>query len=74
MYVPQGFAHGFISLSDDSEIIYFSSQNYDKKSEGGLLWNDPFHGIKWPIDPVIISEKDRNIKIWNDKNSVKGDF
>ena len=36
MYVPQGFAHGFISLSDDSEIIYFSSQNYDKKSEGGL--------------------------------------
>ena len=74
MYVPSGFAHGFISLSDNSEIIYLSSQNYDKGFEGGLHWDDPFHGIVWPMNPIVVSQKDNSLVSWNDKNSIKGDL
>ena len=65
MYVPKGFAHGLISLTDDSELIYFVSEPYTPESEGAIRWDDPFHGIQWPIDPIFISEKDRLIKDWS---------
>ena len=71
LYVPEGFAHGFISLVDNSEILYLSSQFFDHKSEGGLRWNDPFHGIKWPLSPTFISKKDNDIKDWKDSSSIK---
>jgi dTDP-4-dehydrorhamnose 3,5-epimerase len=70
MYVPKGFAHGFVSLADNSEILYMVSSEYSKESEGTLKWNDPFHGIKWPIEPVVISEKDQNADLWNHNKSV----
>lgn len=58
MYVPKGFAHGFITLSDHSEVIYFVSSFYNQSSEGGLIWCDKDIDIQWPIAPVIISSKD----------------
>ena len=64
MYVPEGFAHGFISLSDESEILYLVSSCYSMESEGIVRWDDPFHNIRWPIPPTIISEKDRNATDW----------
>ena len=70
LYVPEGFAHGFISLEDRSEIIYLSTQSYDQNSEGTLRWDDSFHGIKWPIKPSCISEKDKNICDWSDSKSI----
>jgi dTDP-4-dehydrorhamnose 3,5-epimerase len=60
MYVPRGFAHAFITLTDDVETIYFVSSAYSPDNERGLRWNDPALGIPWPIAPVEISEKDRN--------------
>jgi dTDP-4-dehydrorhamnose 3,5-epimerase len=62
MYVPRGFAHGFITLVDKTEIIYFVSNPYVKELEEGLLWNDDFINIKWPIYPSIISNKDKSNK------------
>ena len=59
IYVPEGFAHGFISLTDDAEIIYPTTQYYSPDHELGLLWSDPSVGIKWPIPPMLISEKDQ---------------
>lgn len=70
MYVPKGFAHGFISLTDDTEILYLVSSSYDKASEGTLKWNDEFHGIKWPIQAEVISEKDSIAQPWNKNKSV----
>lgn len=70
MYVPAGFAHGFISLTDDSEILYLVSSNYNKNFEGTLKWDDKFHEIKWPIEPQVISEKDRKVEDWQLKNAV----
>jgi len=58
MYVPKGFAHGFISLTDNSEIIYLVSSFYDSSRERNLKWNDPEVSIKWPILPIVISQRD----------------
>ena len=60
MYVPKGFAHGFITLEDDTEAFYLSSTAYDPEQERGIRYNDPKFNIKWPIEPIDISEKDAN--------------
>jgi len=60
MYVPQGCAHGFLSLEDNSEIIYFVSEFYTPERGRGVRWNDPAFAIKWPILPLIVSEKDQS--------------
>lgn len=60
LYVPEGCAHGFLSLTDDTEIIYFVSQSYNPYHERTLHWSDPEIDIKWPVNPVIVSHKDAN--------------
>lgn len=58
LYVPEGFAHGFITLEENCEVSYLVSQFYTPGKEKGIRWNDPLFGIKWPTDSPIISEKD----------------
>ncbi len=58
LWVPEGFAHGFVALQDDTVFVYKCSNLYHKLSERCLLWNDPDLGIDWGIDKPIISEKD----------------
>jgi dTDP-4-dehydrorhamnose 3,5-epimerase len=58
MYVPRGFGHGFITLTDDVEALYLVSAFYSPENERGLRWNDPAIAIEWPIEPAEISEKD----------------
>ena len=70
LWIPEGFAHGFISLTDDSEILYMVSSAYAGESEGTLPWNDPFHEIEWPIAPSILSDKDQKAKKWDDSYSI----
>jgi dTDP-4-dehydrorhamnose 3,5-epimerase len=60
MYVPKGFAHGFITLEDNTEAFYFVDEFYAPEQERGVRWNDPKFNIHWPIQPVILSDKDRN--------------
>jgi dTDP-4-dehydrorhamnose 3,5-epimerase len=59
VYVPPGFAHGFVTLSERAQIFYKCTCEYDKNSEAGIRWDDAELGIKWPIDNVLVSEKDR---------------
>jgi dTDP-4-dehydrorhamnose 3,5-epimerase len=60
LYVPAGFAHGFITLTDDTEALYLVSAFYAPEYERGLRWNDPRFGIAWPREPTEISAKDSN--------------
>jgi dTDP-4-dehydrorhamnose 3,5-epimerase len=59
MYVPQGFAHGILTLKDNTEALYLVSEFYAPERERGLRWNDPTFDLKWPLAPIIISEKDQ---------------
>lgn len=60
MYVPENFAHGFITLEDNSEVLYLVSQTYHPQSEAGLRWNDTAFNIQWPLTVSVISDKDKN--------------
>ena len=58
LYVPEGFAHGFITLKDDTEVLYQMTEFYHPASSAGVRWNDPRFSIKWPIEVKVISERD----------------
>ena len=58
LYIPKGFAHGFVSLADDTEVLYMISVPYVQGFARGLRWNDPLLGIEWPLEPVVISSRD----------------
>ncbi len=65
MYVPQGFAHGFVTLEDDTEALYLVSALYAPELERGIRYNDPAFNIQWPIPPAEVSDKDSK---WPDFN------
>ena len=58
VYIPRGFAHGFCTLTDDSEVLYKVDSPYESRSESGLLWSDPDLAITWPVKRPLLSEKD----------------
>ena len=61
LYIPKGFAHGFLALEDDTLFSYLCGDRYDPESDGGIRWDDPQLAVSWPLDRVeqtILSEKD----------------
>ena len=68
LWVPEGFAHGFLALTD-SHVLYKATSEYNKASEGGLIWNDPDVGIEWPLKNPVLSEKDTLWPRLKDMNS-----
>jgi dTDP-4-dehydrorhamnose 3,5-epimerase len=60
LYVPEGFAHGFITLKNNSEVLYQMSEFFHADFAAGVRWNDPVFSIQWPICAQVISERDRN--------------
>jgi len=59
IFIPAGFAHGFLTLADDTEVFYQMSAFYSPEHARGFRWNDPAFGIVWPFDPLVISDRDR---------------
>lgn len=59
MYVPKGFAHGYVTLTDHVEVIYLVDEFYAPELERGIRWDDPNFDLVWPIEPVVVSDKDR---------------
>lgn len=66
LYVPEGCAHGFITLSDNAEVFYQISTVYAPAASRGVRWNDPAFSIVWPIEPVIISDRDAQWPLWTE--------
>jgi dTDP-4-dehydrorhamnose 3,5-epimerase len=60
MYVPKGFAHGFLTLVDDTEALYFVDEFYSPEHERCIRYNDPKFALQWPTAPTVISDKDKN--------------
>lgn len=58
-WIPPGFAHGFCVVSDTAYFTYKCTNFYSPQTEGGIIWNDPDIGIKWPLQEVILSDKDK---------------
>lgn len=64
-YIPEGFAHGFLVISEEAEFVYKCTDLYHPEFEGGVAWNDPAIGIEWPMEnikEIILSDKDKNRK------------
>src|SRR5689334_11417272 len=59
LYVPEGFAHGFLTLEDNTEVFYQMSEFYAPEYGRGVRWNDPTFKISWPLTPTMMSERDR---------------
>jgi dTDP-4-dehydrorhamnose 3,5-epimerase len=59
LYVPEGCAHGFLTLEDSSEVCYQMTEFYDPDAGRGVRWDDPAFGIEWPAEVSVISERDR---------------
>lgn len=64
IYIPQGFAHGFLALEEDTVLSYLIGEQYDPESDGGIKWDDPGLGVYWPlnlVEQVILSDKDASL-------------
>jgi dTDP-4-dehydrorhamnose 3,5-epimerase len=66
LYIPEGFAHGFQTLTQDCELIYHHTELYTPGAEAGILYNDPKVAIKWPLAPIEISERDKQHPLLTD--------
>jgi len=58
LYIPEGFAHGFLTLCDETSVLYHITNTYSPEMSMGVHWQDPVANIDWPFDPVIISQRD----------------
>lgn len=61
LYIPEGFAHGFLSLTEEVYLIYKCTKEYDPMLDSGIRWDDPDIGIEWPINNPVVSMKDKNL-------------
>jgi len=68
LYVPEGFAHGFQTLEDNTQVFYQISNYYNPDMARGILWNDPSFNIKWPLPVSEISSKDANLSLYKNNS------
>lgn len=71
LYVPVGFAHGFVTLTDNAQVAYKTSDYYAPECDGGIIWNDPIIDVEWPVSNFqpILSDKDQKLGLLRDFDS-----
>jgi dTDP-4-dehydrorhamnose 3,5-epimerase len=73
LYVPEGFAHGFITLVDATEVIYHMSTLFHADSARGVRWDDPAFGIRWPMPPAVIAPRDQQYPDYTGPSASSGE-
>jgi dTDP-4-dehydrorhamnose 3,5-epimerase len=58
LYIPEGFTHGYLTLRDDTDVLYQMSRPFSPQGDRGARWNDPAFAIAWPAEPAVINERD----------------
>jgi dTDP-4-dehydrorhamnose 3,5-epimerase len=66
LYIPPGFGHGFVTLSDTADFVYKCTTEYAPDNDAGVRWDDPSIGIEWPLSSVLVSEKDKQLPLLAD--------
>ncbi len=69
LYIPRGFAHGYVVLSDTAHVLYKCTSEYSPSHDRGILWNDPDLHIHWPVSDPVLSEKDRGNPLLRDADN-----
>jgi dTDP-4-dehydrorhamnose 3,5-epimerase len=70
LFIPRGFAHGFVTLTDDVEVQYKADNYYAPECDGNILYNDPDIGVEWGEDEFILSEKDKNAPLLKERTNL----
>ena len=70
LFIPRGFAHGFITLTDDVEVQYKADNYYAPECDGNIRWDDPDIGVEWSLKPVILSEKDSKAPLLKERTNL----
>lgn len=70
LYIPRGFAHGFITLTDDVEVQYKADNYYAPEYDGNIRWNDPEIGVDWTMEPVVLSDKDKIAPLLKERTNL----
>ena len=69
LYVPPGFAHGFVVLSESADVVYKCTGEYSQADDRGIIWNDPDINIQWPVSNPVLSEKDMKLPLLRDADN-----
>lgn len=69
LYVPEGFAHGFCVLSQETDVLYMITGEYARELERGIVWNDPEIGVQWPITDPVLSARDAQLPLLKDADN-----
>ena len=70
LFIPRGFAHGFITLTDNVEVQYKADNLYAPDCDGNIRWDDPAIGVAWPLTPTVLSEKDANAPLLAERREL----
>lgn len=70
LFIPRGFAHGFITLTDDVEVQYKADNYYAPECDGNIRWDDPDIGVDWGMEPVILSDKDKKAPLLRERTEL----
>lgn len=70
LYIPPGFAHGFVVLSESADVTYKCTAEYSPADDRGIIWNDPDIGIEWPVRTPLLSEKDSRLPLIRDADNT----